>query len=76
MSIVQRGTAAAVLWAIFLLVTALLDAFFQVRWLDDLLFHSVLFPLALTCVFLAIAPFFVQVFGLKFKRGTSANEDA
>jgi uncharacterized RDD family membrane protein YckC len=76
MSLTNRCIVAAVLWAIFILVTSILDAFVQLPWLNEWLFHSTVFPIALTVAFLIAAPYFVQVFGLRFSRSTSGNDDA
>ena len=76
MSIWNRAKVAAVLWAIFLLVTGVLDAFMRIEVLNYLLFHSPVFHIVLAMAFVIIAPFVVRALGLKMGGTGSADENA
>ena len=75
MSFWNRIKVSCVLWAIFLLVAGILDAFVQIETLHNLIFHSIAFYLVLTATFFLVAPLLVRTLGLKLSEG-SQNENA
>lgn len=76
MSFWNRLRVCAVLWAVFLLATGILDAFVRLDTLNNLIFHSAFFFISLTAAFLFVAPFVVHTFGIKLGARGSTDEDA
>jgi hypothetical protein len=65
MSLWNRLKFMCVMWAIFILITGVAEAFIHLEKLRDLMFHSVAFNFALMSFLLIIAPYFVRFSGLK-----------
>ena len=55
----------AVFEAVFLLATGILDAFVQIPMLDQLVFHSPMFWVALSIILFVVAPYAMRALKLK-----------
>jgi hypothetical protein len=65
MSLWNRLKVAAVMWAIFLFIVGVGDAFIDMSPTRDLIFHSTWFHIAFDIALLLLAPLFVKMVGVK-----------